>query len=208
MPSKLTPAIQTAICNAVAAGVPLSRASILAGVDPATVNEWIRRGEGVNRRRPASPRFVSFARAVEKAKAQDEARRVARINQAGQGGAVTHRKTVETVDKAGQVTRRIIEEHKAPPDWRADAFHLERTRPEEWGRRDHVDHGVDNNSLAAVLTRIWQRADPTALPVLSSGIPRSGMEFSSRHPVPQWEVNSTLPRRYQLDQHSGPHGAS
>jgi hypothetical protein len=31
---------------------------------------------------------------------------------------------------------------------------------------------------------------------------------SSRHPLPPWGVNSTLPRRYQLDQHSGPHGAS
>jgi len=32
-----------------------------------------------------------------------------------------------------------VEEHFAPPDWRADAFVLERSRPETWGRKDRID---------------------------------------------------------------------
>jgi hypothetical protein len=137
-PPKLTPAIQRAIAKAVAAGVPVSRAAILANVHPETVLEWMRRGEGRDDR-PSTPLYANFASAIARAKALDEERRVARINQAGQGGAVLYQKTVEMVDAQGKVTRRVIEERKAPPDWAADAWHLERSRPDDWGRKDRID---------------------------------------------------------------------
>jgi hypothetical protein len=36
---------------------------------------------------------------------------------------------------------------------------------------------------------------------------RSGGQPSPRHPLLWWGMNSTLSRRHQLDQRSGPHGA-
>jgi hypothetical protein len=152
--SKLTPAIQTAICQAVAAGVRVSEASLLAGVSPTTVREWIARGEGRDAARPATERYVRFAAAIKKAKAQDEARRVARINQAGQGGLITDRKVTETVDANGKVTMRVIEEHRTPPDWRADAFHLERAYPETWGRQTRL------HLAATVQDQVRMRREP------------------------------------------------
>jgi hypothetical protein len=139
--SKLTPAIQAAICKAVAAGVRVSEASRLAGVSPVTVRQWVARGEGRSAGRRTIKIYADFAAAINRAKAQDEARRVARIDQAGRGDLVLRRTITETVDKDGKVTKRVIEEHRTAPDWRADAWHLERSRPETWGpkARVHLD---------------------------------------------------------------------
>lgn len=143
-PTKLTPAIQQAIVTAVNGGVSYLRAAALAGIDETTVKDWVQRGEGRHPTRKALPIYVAFAAALTQAKAQDEARRVLRINQAGQGGTRIYTKTTttETVDKVtGEVIKRVIvnEEQHTAPDWRADAFHLERSRPEDWGRKDRVD---------------------------------------------------------------------
>jgi hypothetical protein len=120
--------------------VPYGTAALLAGISGTAAKEWLQRGEGTHPTRKPTQAFAAFAAAIARARAQDEARRVARINQAGQGGTVLSSKTVESVDPAtGKVTKRVIEEHRAPPDWRADAFHLERSRPKEWGRKDQVE---------------------------------------------------------------------
>jgi hypothetical protein len=132
--TKLTPAVQTAICNAVAAGIPYVQAALLAGIGRSTALQWVQRGEGTHDR-PATKPSVDFVEALAQAKAQDLTRRVVRINQAGQGGAVIYEKTIETVDKDGKVTRRIVEQRKAAPDWRADSWHLERAYPREFGDR-------------------------------------------------------------------------
>jgi hypothetical protein len=132
--TKLTPAVQTAICDAVAAGIPYVQAALHVGIRQSTALQWLQRGEGTHVR-PARKVFVEFVEAVARAKAQDMARRVARINQAGQGGAVLFEKVIETVDKDGRVTKRVIAQRKAPPDWRADAWHLERAYAREFGDR-------------------------------------------------------------------------
>jgi hypothetical protein len=142
--TKLTAALQQAIVNAVAAGVSLACAAELAGISPLSVKEWIQRGKGEDPDRPPTPLYTSFSQAVIRAKAQDETRRVARINQAGQGGAVIYRKTTTMAD--GRI---ITEERLAPPDWQADAWHLERSKPEDWGRKDRVDIRFQIHQTAA-----------------------------------------------------------
>jgi hypothetical protein len=64
-------------------------------------------------------------------RAQDIARRVARIDQAAQGGAVLSEHT--TTYPNGRVVKEV---RYAAPDWRADAWHLERRYPEAWGRKE------------------------------------------------------------------------
>jgi len=85
--------------------------------------------------------------AVTRARAIDESRRVARLEQAGRGGAVVHEKTTTFAD--GRV---ITERTYAPPDWRCDAWYLEHAYPERWGRRVQADLSLE----------IWQLAQDVA----------------------------------------------
>ena len=142
-PTKLTPAIRQAILTAVAGGVPYTRAAALADINAQTAVEWLERGEGRGTR-AAAPLYVQFARELKKALAQDEARRVLRINQAGNGGTVIYEKTTTYPD--GRVVREI---KRTAPEWTADAWHLERSQPDVWGRRERVDVRVISIQEAA-----------------------------------------------------------
>ena len=134
---KLTPEVQQMICQALLVGVPLRQAAVLSGVSVNTVNEWLRRGDGRDGRQ-ASQVFATFATAIKKAQAEDQARRVARIEQAAQGGQVLVEKTATTVKPDGS-TVTVREVKYSAPLWVADAWHLERTDPKHWGRRDRID---------------------------------------------------------------------
>jgi len=142
-PTKLTPAIHEAIVQAVSVGVPYLQAAILAGIGESTAKQWRQRGEGTHER-PALGRFVAFVADLEKAEAQDEAQRIARINAAGRGGAVTYEKTITYAD--GHVVREV---KRTAPEWTADAWHLERKYPDRYGRRVQADVTVNIQALVA-----------------------------------------------------------
>ena len=144
--TRLTPAVQQTIVNALAVGVPFASACQLAGIGHDTGLEWLERGEGRHPKRPSTPAYVQFAHAISHARAQDEARRVARIHKAGEGGTLLERTTTTHPD--GRV---ITKERYMEPDWRADAFHLERSRPQEWGQRLRVDVQRTIQRIAAKL---------------------------------------------------------
>jgi len=131
--TKLTPGIHQAIVQAVTGGMSPEQAAALVEIDPYVVREWIARGEGRHHARPSKEPYATFAQDIKKARATDEARRVLRINQAGQGGAVTYEYTMTYPD--GRVEREV---KRAAPQWQADAWHLERSRPDQWGRRERV----------------------------------------------------------------------
>jgi hypothetical protein len=136
---KLTPALQEILCTAILGGLTLSAASALAGMPVDTVLRWIQRGEGRHPTRRATAPYVQFVRALKKVQAEDEARRVARIEDAARGGQVVYEKTTTTARKDGS-TVTVREVRYTPPDWTADAWHLERSNPKAWGRRDRIDH--------------------------------------------------------------------
>src|SRR6476620_7448560 len=92
-PTKLTPAITQAIVQAVSLGVPVVAAAGHVGVKKSTLLQWLQRGEGTQPTRSRAKVYVDFVDAIEKAKATDEARRVARLEAAAQGGQVTRIKT-------------------------------------------------------------------------------------------------------------------
>jgi hypothetical protein len=153
---KLTAEVQAKICQAVAIGVPFNRACWLAGIDDDTGREWLARGQGRDKDRPQEPRYAAFAGAVEKARAQDIAERVARVTRAGRGGAVVQRRTVTRPDGSS-----VVEERYQEPQWTADMTMLERRYPEEFGRRVALEHGgeVGVMDFAAVLREARRRAD-------------------------------------------------
>jgi len=131
--TKLTSGIQTAITQAVSVGVPYLQAAVLAGIGESTAKQWRQRGDGTHGR-PSTPVYVAFVADLKKAEAQDEARRIARIEQAAQGGMVVYEKTVTYPDG-----RTVTEVKRTAPEWTADAWHLERAHPERWARKDRYD---------------------------------------------------------------------
>lgn len=141
-PTKLTPAIAQAIVTAVQVGVPVVQAALLVGVRKPTVLQWLQRGSGTHSRAKTTV-YVDFVDQIEKAKAEDEARRLARIEQAGQGGSVLYEKTLTYPD--GRIKR---EARYAEPQWTADAWYLERTRPEQYGRRDRLSVNLQIERVA------------------------------------------------------------
>jgi hypothetical protein len=121
----------------------LNQAAALVGLDPTTQRQWIERGEGRHPTRPPMARYVAFVAAIARAKALDEARRILRLEQAGQGGTVVHERTTQFADG-----RQVTERSFTPPDWRADAFILERRYPERWRPRAQADLRLQIEQIA------------------------------------------------------------
>src|SRR5882724_808623 len=76
-PTKLTLQIQEDICKALLAGNHFSTAAQYAGVDISTAKDWVLRGEGRIKGRPATAEYVAFAVAVGKAETDAEVGTVA-----------------------------------------------------------------------------------------------------------------------------------
>jgi hypothetical protein len=179
-PTKLTASVRAEIVKYASAGIPFDSACRLAGINPSTGHDWLtwgraalvlRRGETVdvttlpNRKLPRNAGlFADFAEGVERARAQDEATRIARMGQAAIGGHVVYRKTHETRYPDGRVMV-TTEEKLAAPDWRPDAWHLERSNPGRWDRRTRDDDAGMPDFLET-LQKAWELRgkDPRALP--------------------------------------------
>lgn len=157
---KLTPERQEKMVQAISMGTPFITACRYVGINPDTGFEWLRKGEY-----PAkAPIYANFADAIAQARAQDEMRRIGRIEQAGRGGAVIYRKTTTYADG-----RMVTEERTAPPDWEADSWHLERSQPDVWGRRERldvrlsIDQAAEKVAAELGLTKAEVLAEATAL---------------------------------------------
>lgn len=168
-PTLLTPEIRDAIARAVSLGISFTAACELADVDHSTGSDWLARGEGRKEDRPALPEFVAFATAIRKAQAQDEARRVARIEQAGRGGAVVYERTYQKPDRVvrkqdgsmiEEKGERTTEVRYSEPQWTADMTHLERRYPKTWARRERMEvtgEGGGPVEFILGLRQAWER---------------------------------------------------
>lgn len=112
-PTKCTPEITQQICQVLRAGNYICAACDYVGISERTYYNWITRGreelDRIEASSNAKPRdservFVSFLHATTRAKASAEVESVARIRKA------------------------------AEEDWRADAWYLERSHSDRWGR--------------------------------------------------------------------------
>lgn len=133
------------ILRALKVRLPKSRAAELAGISAAILRGWLKKGlelEGDNTH-PLNIIFVSFRKKVKRIEAEHEREALRRIELAAQGGG----KITETrvrVKSLGQISEKeIVRVQKSlGPIWQADAWWLERTKRETYGR-EAVDMSRD-----------------------------------------------------------------
>lgn len=133
------PEVQERLVGAIRAGNYLETAAAYAGVHPASVRNWLRRGAAAQRARDRGglvdveeAPYWEFFVAVTRAEAEAEVRDVTRIVKAGER------------------------------DWRAVAWRLEHRNPDRWGRQAiHVDHDLSDTAVTRGVDLVRKlRADP------------------------------------------------
>jgi hypothetical protein len=125
--TKLTPEVQDTIVKTLAVGNFFETVCQAAGIDPRTGFEWLQRGRGEHPHRGQAPLYAQFAQAVSRAQARDEVDTIARIKQAGRGGALLSIRIEHRANGATVTTKTYT-----APDWRTDAWYLERKYPQRW----------------------------------------------------------------------------
>ena len=143
----LTPELVKAITAAVSSGMYIRRACALVGIGESTYYEWLQRGTA----EPESI-YADLAVAIEKAEASDHARRLARIEAAGEGGAVLSKETTTKTRKDGSQVVTESEKTSAPA-WQADAWSLERRYRKEYSQPRGND-GQANVSVQLLFAKI------------------------------------------------------
>lgn len=138
--TSLTPEVQKRLLDLLRAGVPIAHAGPASGVTAATVHNWIRRGEDAaadyeaGLTVPASEQlFRAFFEEAARARAEGVARAVANVRKAGAGGYIVRELERSYRNADGQlVTEREV--FRAPPEWRAEAWFLERAARDAFGK--------------------------------------------------------------------------
>lgn len=141
-PTKFTPETRQKILTALSNGNTYEASAQYGGVNKDTFREWIKQGEADAAAGTASE-FSEFSDAVKKAEAQAEVASIARIRSAASGQRVIKSETVRVTPDGEQITER--EYQYAPPQWQADAWFLERRKPQDWARRER--HEVSQTSV-------------------------------------------------------------
>lgn len=154
--------VQDAIVGALAAGNNLKVAASAADVGERTLIRYLARGAAANATLqrlldehpdtieddeiaaellPEGERlYWHFWRAIERARDRSQRERILRIREAGAGVEEVESVTVTERDAAGAVIKTTTTEKRTVKrDWKADAWHLERTLPHLYGRSTRVD---------------------------------------------------------------------
>lgn len=130
---KLSPELIKKLAGYIAEGNYLETAANLCGVSDTVFVNWRNQGlvdlqDGMDEE---NSYCIALLVALKRAESQAEVERVARINAAGIGGALTRR--ITRIDRDGN---EFIDEQFQAPQWLADMTHLERRHPDRWGRRE------------------------------------------------------------------------
>lgn len=112
-PTKLTDEIQAQLYYLISEGNYFDTSCQIVGIDFGTFRNWLIRGE-----QEGKGPFFNFFKAIKKAEAEAEAKRVELILKAGGAGG----------------------------DWKANAWYLERKYPDRWGKVDRLEANVKNEN--------------------------------------------------------------
>ncbi|AKN68784.1 hypothetical protein QR97_02275 [Streptomyces sp. PBH53] len=140
-PRLLSEEVEARIVAASRSGIAVELAAEAAGISSATYRRWMARGraEAAAREEGQKPnhdedQFVELYEKVRTARAMAAARAMANIRRVAEGGIVTRVTTRKFRDpETGQIVEEVTED-RTPPDWRADAWYLERQHRQHYGK--------------------------------------------------------------------------
>lgn len=130
--SKLTKEVRGSLIESTTLGLKIEDACALAGISQTSYFNWLQQGA-----LGKSALYVEFLEAIKAAEPKGKQASLARIDQAGRGGG-KYTETRTTHFKNGEIET-VITEKEMLPDWKADAWRLERKYPEEFGQRYRLD---------------------------------------------------------------------
>ncbi|MFF9901207.1 hypothetical protein [Streptomyces longispororuber] len=174
-PRLLSEEVEQRLVAASRTGVAVELAAELAGVSRSAFLSWMARGRAETEAReqgatpdPDEEQYAALYEKVRTARATAAARAMANIRRIADGGIVTKVTTRRFRDSVtGEIVEETVEDRTAP-DWRADAWYLERQHREHYGKDAVVaveisglgvgssgeeDQAVDLSALAERLDR-------------------------------------------------------
>ncbi|WP_371604984.1 hypothetical protein OG345_41950 (plasmid) [Streptomyces sp. NBC_01220] len=173
-PRLLSEEVEARLVAASRTGVAVELAAEMAGVSRSSFLAWMARGRNEVEARdageeadPESDQYAALFVKVRTARATAAARAMANIRRVADGGIVTKVTTRQYRDSvSGEIVTETVEDRTAP-DWRADAWYLERQHREQYGKEAVVaveitglgqpasddEHPVDLSALAERLDK-------------------------------------------------------
>ena len=154
--SKFTDKTRNKIYKAIRYGLGYKEAAQAAGVGKTTLHRWRATGKACSEAESIDEvisqfklknedefwEFWEFWERLEQAEPMGEYARAARIAKVGRGGyktteeRVTTRDAITPLGAVVTLNEKTVITRKVKPDWKADAWVLERRSPERWGRRE------------------------------------------------------------------------
>ncbi|MER7951995.1 hypothetical protein ABTY59_31850 [Streptomyces sp. NPDC096079] len=140
-PRLLSEEVEQRLVSASRTGVAVELAAEMAGVSRSSFLAWMARGRAEVEARetgeepdPVEDEYAALYEKVRTARATAAARAMMNIRRVADGGIVTKTTTRQYRDGVtGEIVTETVED-RTPPDWRADAWYLERQHREQYGK--------------------------------------------------------------------------
>ncbi|MBZ6253643.1 hypothetical protein KVH27_35420 [Streptomyces olivaceus] len=140
-PRLLSEEVEARLVAASRTGVAVELAAEMAGISRTTFLRWMARGRAeVEAREDGEPpeeeeaQYAALYEKVRTARATAAARAMMNIRRVADGGVVTKVTTRKFRDSVtGDIVEETVED-RTPPDWRADAWYLERQHRDQYGK--------------------------------------------------------------------------
>ncbi|MFE6639494.1 hypothetical protein ACFVFT_38730 [Streptomyces tendae] len=140
-PRLLSEEVEQRLVAASRTGVAVELAAEMAGVSRSSFLAWMARGraevdarEAGEKPDPAEEEYAALYEKVRTARATAAARAMMNIRRVADGGVVTKVTTRKFRDSVtGDIVEETVED-RTPPDWRADAWYLERQHRDQYGK--------------------------------------------------------------------------
>jgi hypothetical protein len=169
----LTPEMEEKILTHLRKGAAIAHVAASSGIHPATFHDWMRRADNAVLAHQESGEpipetealFVAFAEKVTQARGEGAVTATELVRKAANGGAVIRETTRRYRNEDGEMVEEV-EIVRAPPDWRAAAWWLERAHRTEFGKSaieegERGGTGLTSSALDDLARRI--RANMTRL---------------------------------------------